>query len=102
METLTQSTKSLKNKNATKLSLKLMKNTLVAGAMTKAQRMELVKYKIEIGYIPSDEPIEMVSDEPVDQPISLNVPLCPKCLGSNFIKEGGCEICKDCGGSACG
>ena len=60
------------------------------------------KHMIEIGYIPSDEPIEMVSDEPVDQPISLNVPLCPKCMGSNFVKEGGCEICKDCGGSACG
>jgi ribonucleoside-diphosphate reductase alpha chain len=42
-------------------------------------------------------------EEPVEtEVIHKAVKLCSKCHSSNFIKEGGCEICKDCGHSACG
>jgi ribonucleoside-diphosphate reductase alpha chain len=62
------------------------------------------QHMIAIGYIPSSSPVNVVSDEPVEQVVKSipSVPLCPKCMGSNFVKEGGCEICKDCGSSACG
>jgi ribonucleoside-diphosphate reductase alpha chain len=62
------------------------------------------QHMIAIGYIHSPEHVDIVRDEPVEQVVKSipSVPLCPKCMGSNFVKEGGCEICKDCGSSACG
>jgi hypothetical protein len=59
---------------------------------------------IEIGYILSDETVDIIRDEPVEQVVKHvpSVNLCPKFMGSNFVKEGGCEICKDCGDSSCG
>lgn len=56
-----------------------------------------------IGYIPSDEPVDIVEaiqSEPVEQPAKA-VLLCPKCGSSNYVKQGGCDTCYDCGHSGC-
>lgn len=56
-----------------------------------------------IGYIPSDEPVDIVEaiqSDPVEQP-SKAVLLCPKCGSSNYFKQGGCDTCYDCGHSGC-
>lgn len=58
----------------------------------------------EIGYVSS---AEIVSDDPTSAGYEISEPrdtaqLCPKCFGSEFKNESGCETCLSCGHSKCG
>lgn len=57
-----------------------------------------------IGYLPSDEDVLATADAAVSEIVASAVPIatCPKCSGVNYVAEGGCKTCRDCGYSACG
>jgi ribonucleoside-diphosphate reductase alpha chain len=65
------------------------------------------RHLIQIGYVGkhiklTDKPAEAVEQVVKAEEFSIPKHFCPKCSGTNIVKEGGCEVCKDCGSSACG
>lgn len=65
--------------------------------------MEVTGY-IERGTDPEAKPMNIGVDlaSGPDVTVVSSFKLCPKCSSTNYIKEAGCETCKDCGHSACG
>lgn len=53
-----------------------------------------------IGYI-EDEDVQIIRKEDYMTQQTAVPDLCPKCHSSNFVKQSGCSVCKDCGHSTC-